>query len=166
MIKLPKDLEIKLKKKYPTVTNLEEIVNSVFQSIFEKAVEDGNCTILRFGSFFCYKTFSGRKGRDIIRFKFSISRKLDESIKTDDFLIKKVENFVKHDINLDRISDEKKQKIRNENQESKITIFNSKNTTKKKTHDTLVLEEVLSIIHETNDKKDETTEKENECLNL
>ena len=89
MIRLPKDVEFELKKKYQGI-NIKEFTNDLFMKILEKTFNDGASTIVGFGSFYCYKTFSSRLGHDVIRLKYNISKALNKSIKRDKYLLSKV----------------------------------------------------------------------------
>ena len=77
MIRLPKDVEFELKKKYQGI-NIKEFTNDLFMKILEKTFNDGASTIVGFGSFYCYKTFSSRLGHDVIRLKYNISKALNK----------------------------------------------------------------------------------------
>jgi hypothetical protein len=87
MFNLPKDIEKDLIEKYPDIP-IKSIVNSLFQRIIEKTLNDGSCTIRSFGKFISFVTFSGKLGRDVVRFKFKLSPTFNKKIRDDDYLIK------------------------------------------------------------------------------
>ena len=87
MFKLPEDVEIELKKKYPDVP-IKNFINSLFQLIINKSTQDGSCSIREFGKFISFVTKSSRIGKDVIRFKFKVTPALNDKIKYDEYLIK------------------------------------------------------------------------------
>jgi hypothetical protein len=89
MIRLPEDLENEIIKKYPTA-NIKSILQSVFTAIVDKTLKDGGCIIREFGNFKAFKTHSAKLGKDVIRFKFTISPALEKKIKFDEYLLNNI----------------------------------------------------------------------------
>ena len=75
MYYLPKDIELELQRKFPD-THVTSIVNDIFQMMIDKIFNDGYCLIRRFGKFYAFNTFSSRKGKQVVRFKFKPSSTL------------------------------------------------------------------------------------------
>lgn len=126
MIRIPKDIENELKKndKYKDI-NISELINELFTLILSKTFNDGGCTIRLFGSFFSFKTFSKRHGKDVVRFKFQPSKMLKLNIRNDQYLLDKVPD-AKENVSYDesRITKESQQR-RDENKNLKeCGIFN------------------------------------------
>lgn len=143
MIYLPKDVQNQLEDKYPDL-NIKQLVHDIFTAILNKSYADGACIVPGFGSFFCFKTFSKRFNRNVIRFKYKISRSLNESIRFDKMLLKSITNgtnnqkFVPERITQDSVA------RRNENKsikESKVLGEAIKKTKKR-----LQIDEIMNII--------------------
>ena len=89
MIRIPEDLEDEIVKKYPE-SNVKSILQTVFNGLIEKTLKDGGCIIREFGNFKAFKTHSAKLGKDVIRFKFTISPALEKKIKFDEYLLNNV----------------------------------------------------------------------------
>lgn len=89
MIRIPEDLENEIIKKYPN-TNIKAILQSVFTGLIDKTLNDGGCIIREFGNFKAFKTHSSKLGKDVIRFKFTISPALEKKIKFDEYLLNNI----------------------------------------------------------------------------
>lgn len=87
MFKIPEDIEIELKSKFPNV-QIKDFINSLFRLIIEKTTSDGSCSIREFGKFISFVTTSSRLGKEVIRFKFKVTPALNDKIKMDEYLIK------------------------------------------------------------------------------
>ena len=142
MIRLPKDVEKKLQKKYPKL-NIKNFVRDLFTAVMQKSFDDGACTLREFGSFFCFKTFSSKDGKDVVRFKFRTARSLIRRLKEDKYLLKNVKSGGKNTrFNEDRIDDGAK-KIRSGNQDIKNSLHRE---AKNKTTKNAMVSEIYDMI--------------------
>mgnify|MGYP001470667044 CR=1 FL=1 len=89
MFRIPEELELELQKKFPNVP-IRQIIQSTFQSILNKTLNDGSCSIRDFGKFISFRTRSNRIGQDVIRFKFKISNALNNKLKNDQYIFNNV----------------------------------------------------------------------------
>ncbi len=151
MIRIPKDIQNKIHRKYPNLNvDLKALINDIFHEIQQKVFNDGACTIPGFGSFYCYKTYSKKLSRDVVRFKFNISKALNQSIRIDKYLLNKVREGGKknQEFSMNRISKEGHVR-RNQNKALKERgiLTNGRDQTKKN----LQVDEVLSIFENNED---------------
>ena len=153
MIRIPKDVQNKILKKYPNLNiDLKDLVNDLFHEIQQKVFIDGSCTIPGFGSFYCYKTYSKKLSRDVVRFKFSISKALNQSIRIDKYLLDKVREGGKKntDFDITRISkDGQMRRDQNKALKERGILTNGREKTKKN----LQVDEVLSIFENNEDEE-------------
>lgn len=140
LIRLPKDIEFTLQKKYPDFKDMVYFVHDLFEAIKNKSFDDGSCTLSSFGSFYSYKTFSGKKGRIVVRFKFAISKSFNEAIATDEYIINKIDKNISHRIKLDTLKKEWREH-RDENKSMQNLFFNKKRETSR-----LTKEKVMNMI--------------------
>lgn len=86
---LPKDIIDRLQEKYPDA-HISQISRDIITEIVSKTLRDGATVISSFGRFISYKTFSKKMNKPVIRFKFQISRSLDNKIKNDTYLLEHI----------------------------------------------------------------------------
>ena len=89
MYSLPHDIETTLQRKFPNV-HMTAVIDNIFQTILEKVFKDGSCSIRKFGKFFAFRTYSSRRGTNVIRFKFKMSNVLVNTISTDEYLLEHI----------------------------------------------------------------------------
>ena len=142
--KLPPDIMVALKKEFPAAKHIEEIVDSALEKIFQKTISDGACTIMRFGCFFAYKTFSSRLKTVVPRVKFALSRTMRKNLQEDKMIMDQIPEYRGRDDRLDVVENMKKP-IRNER--ARTESFN-KATSKKKTQERVAQDEIASILGE------------------
>ena len=166
MYRLPKDIQKHLQEKFPKITNLKEIVSTIFEEIREKTIDDGSCQIGLFGTFYAYKAYSGRKGNYIPRFKFRISRSFLQTIVDDDYTLQRIEKtaarmYKDHvPIQPPQLSDnpeklEGMEAIRAYNIRSQNHILNNQRKVRAKTKENLAQDEILKILSEKFDGDEE-----------
>jgi len=95
MYSLPKDIELELQRKFPD-THVTSIIDKLFQTMIDKIFDDGYCLIRRFGKFYAFNTFSSRKGKQVVRFKFKPSSTLLQIMNEDEYLIKNIPVKIKN----------------------------------------------------------------------
>ena len=91
--KLPPDLRFELQKEFPEIKKIDRVVNTIFEKILNKTIQDGACTITRFGSFIAYKSHSRRKCKIVPRFKFSPSRIVLRDIQNDPYIMNQIPEY-------------------------------------------------------------------------
>jgi hypothetical protein len=89
VFKIPEDLEVNLKKKFPDI-HIQTLVHYIVSAILEKTLKDGSCSIREFGKFITFRTRSNKIGQDVIRFKFKISNTLNNKLRSDQYLLDNV----------------------------------------------------------------------------
>lgn len=82
-----KDVANELQKKYGSTLNVEHFVQDLFTSLINKALKDGSSVINGLGSFLSYVTYSGRHGKNVVRFKFKISPYFRKKVIDDSYLL-------------------------------------------------------------------------------
>ena len=140
MTKLPNDLIERLKLKYPGIP-IGQIASDIFDEIKEETFNLGSCTIGMFGTFYCYKTFSTKRGREAVRFKFLLSKTFNNQIIHDKFLLDKIDKMINHRIDLNRIGDSILR--RDENKQIQSLFVNRKRDANKKSKE-LLTETILN----------------------
>ena len=152
MYRLPQDILARLKRKYPDIDNFDEIVNCIFEEIREKSITDGTCPIHKFGSFYTYKAFSGRKGVYVPRFKFRPSRAFMNAMNNDFYIVRKIDKVVERVYNeLNRT--EEHRILRDENYKAQQKVLNSQKKIKEKINENIVHDEIAKILEETFEKE-------------
>lgn len=89
MYKLSPDVVENIKKKFPD-SPIEKIIQYMFMEIVEKSITDGSCYIREFGKFVAFQTYSTKKKRTVIRFKFRPSVALLNKLNNDDYLLENI----------------------------------------------------------------------------
>lgn len=84
--RLPSDIEERMKMKYPNV-NISVFFNDLMNEILQKTLSDSLCPIREFGKFLAYVTYSSKKEKNVVRFKFKPAFSLLNKIKNDEYLI-------------------------------------------------------------------------------
>lgn len=143
MFELPFDIEDQLQKKYPDV-HIRSLIQSLFQLILNKTIEDGNCTIRGFGRFSCYKAYSSRTKKTVPRLKFKISSRLSSRMINDQYILSKLKVKNNIECDLDKFDEESIQ-VRDNNFSNKI---NSSSIGNKKANEAKITNTILTIINE------------------
>ena len=144
MYKLPTDVEVELQKKFQNV-HIPTIVQYVFQTILEKSLKDGSCSIREFGKFISFRTRSNKIGQDVIRFKFKLSNTLGNKLKVDQYLLDNMPikaTCIFAEENEERTIDKKEQKQANVQAQKEAERLG-----KEKTKSQLATNEVLDIMN-------------------
>lgn len=152
MYRLPQDIINRIKIKYPGIENLEEIINYIFEEIREKSITDGSCSIHKFGSFYTYKSFSGRKGVYVPRFKFRPSRAFMDAMNSDFYIIRKIDKVMERIYDASKRTPEQKI-LRDVNFKSHEMILNNQRTIKEKIEENIVRDEISKILEESFEEK-------------
>jgi len=142
--KLPTDVEVELQKKFQNV-HIPTIVQYVFQTILEKSLKDGSCSIREFGKFISFRTRSNKIGQDVIRFKFKLSNTLGNKLKVDQYLLDNMPikaTCIFAEENEKRTIDKKEQKQANVQAQKEAERLG-----KEKTKSQLATNEVLDIMN-------------------
>lgn len=149
--KLSPIVKKKLEEKYPDI-DITTIASDIFSEIANATFEDGACNVGGFGTFVCFKTFSPRIGRFIVKFKYLISRQFKQRIRLDDLLLSKVKEAKPNpEFKEERVKKESIIETRNFNKKMKETGICSK--AKDRARKRQQLETILDIL-----SKDETEE--------
>lgn len=148
MYKLPVDILRKLKNKFPEIQNIEELVNMLFEEIREKSINDGACLIHKFGTFYTYKAYSGKKETFIPRFKFKISRSFSKKIEDDTYVINRIEKVLERFFINSKTENEKYIKNRSLNNQLQSEILNNQTKIKEKTKENISNDEIADILNE------------------
>lgn len=150
MYKLPEDLEQELQKKFANA-HIPTLVQYIFQSILEKTLRDGSCSIREFGKFLSFRTRSNRIGQDVIRLKFKLSNTLNGKLKTDQYIL---DNMPVKAANVFTPEHEEKTKNKKLQQNANITAQKAaEKLGKEKTKSNLVTNEILNIVNNIIDKR-------------
>jgi len=143
MYKLPEDVVKKIEKIYPEI-DVTKLVHVLMESIIEKTLQDGNCTIRELGKFTSYVAESSRVGRDIVRFKFKVSQAFTNKIRYDEFLL---ENLKKEAAAEFTEAHERNCKGKREKRHLNIIAqSNAAKHSKQMTQENVAREEILKII--------------------
>lgn len=89
MYKLPQDIVLDLKQKYPE-SNIDSLIQHIFMYILEKTLQDGSCHIREFGKFIAFKSYSQKTHRYVVRFKFKPSMALLTKLNHDEYIINNI----------------------------------------------------------------------------
>ncbi len=143
--KLPPDIMVALKKEFPASKHIEEIVDSALEKIFQKTISDGACTIMRFGCFFAYKTYSARLKTIVPRVKFSLSRSMRKNLQEDRMLMEQIPEYRGRDDRIDIVENMKKPSGKNDRCQAECT---NKSVSRKKTQERVAQDEIASILGE------------------
>lgn len=146
MKKLPADVLRQLRTKFPNVPELESIVDAVFTEIAEKTFDDGSCSVQKFGTFYCYKAFSSKKGKFVPRFKFRISRSFTNSINSDEFTLQRINTTLERVFSDDKKENLKYQKIRDINLKNHNLVLNGQRKVRALTDEHEAYDEILDIL--------------------
>jgi len=87
MYRLPLDVEEQLQQQFPDV-NIKYLTQVLFQTILNRTIETGSCTISGYGRFLAYKTT--RRGKLSPRFKFLFSPNLIKKMRQDQYVCEKL----------------------------------------------------------------------------
>ena len=152
MYSLPEDLELEIQKKFQNI-HVRELVDHIFRSIINKALNHGSCQIRELGRFNVYKTKSTKTGRYVIRFKFRTSTTLDKKIKTDQYYLKNIpiKANVPFGVKNEEICKDKKDITQANLQAEREAEREGKNRTKKQ----IVVHEIDSILLDLEKTKEE-----------
>ena len=148
MYRLPNDVQRRLRNKFPHISELDEIVNSVFEEIIEKTLNDGSCTVYRLGLFYSYKAFSKKRGTYVPRLKFQISRTLLNRMIDDEYVMQRITKV------MDRVFDKEKEtnpeylRTRNLNYQNQTGVLNNQKEVRRKTQIKAVEDEISKILSE------------------
>lgn len=153
MYRLPADVQRKLRSKFPDITELDNIVDAVFEEIREKAFDDGSCTIQKFGSFYAYKAFSKKRGAFVPRLKFRISRALLQNMIDDDYTLQRITKVVDRVFEKDKEKDPNYVRVRNINAKNQTTILNNQRKIREKTKVNVIEDEISKILSEETEEK-------------
>lgn len=147
MYSLPNDLFLKIKSKYSNINEKEilNLINDIFDGILNKTFDDGSCTIRKFGSFSSYISFSKRKGKDLVKFKFVISKILNQQIRDDIIIKNKINKFVKRIFDNKKINEDLLQR-RASNYEKLLLTINNKKFTNKLTKNNEIREMIRGLL--------------------
>jgi len=143
VFKLPEDLELELQKKFPNVP-IQTITQFIFQSILDKTLKDGSCSIRDLGKFISFRTRSNRVGQDVIRFKFKISNALSGKLKNDSYIL---DNIPVKAVNV--FNEKHKENTKNRKEQSAANVLAAKEAEKlgkKKTGENLVLNIIQNMV--------------------
>lgn len=144
MFKLPEDVEVELQKKFQNA-HIPTLVQYIFQSILEKTLRDGSCSIREFGKFLSFRTRSNKTGQDVIRVKFKLTNTLINKLRNDKYLL---ENMPVKASNVFTSEHIEKTKDKKEQQKANITAQKeAEKLGKEKTKDQLVTNEILNIMN-------------------
>lgn len=148
LYKLPADVKRALQNKFPNCKELDEIIDSIFSEIRDKAFNDGSCLINLFGTFYTYKTFNSKKNKYVPRFKFKISRAFSKSFIDDQFLIDKIDKTMSRVFDAEKSTNEKYIKTRKKNNDTQKSILNNQRKLREKIDENLAHDEIASILSE------------------
>jgi len=143
MFRIPEELELELQKKFPNAP-IPQIIQFIFQSILNKTLNDGSCSIRDFGKFISFRTRSNRVGQDVIRFKFKISNALSNKLKNDQYVFNNVPVKAAN-----VFSESHREKTKHKKMQSEANIKAAKEAErlgKKKTEEYLVLNIINDVI--------------------
>ncbi len=150
MFRLPADVEAELQKKFQNV-HIPTLVQYIFQTILEKALKDGSCSIREFGKYICFKTRSNKLGKDVIRLKFKISNTLDYKLKIDQYIL---DNVPVKAPTVFTPEQEKRTKDKKAQQKANLTAQKeAERLGKIKTKSNLVTNEVIEIMNKITEKE-------------
>ena len=145
MFDLPKDIEYKLKQKYPEL-NISKIFNDILDEILNKTFEDSACTIRKFGKFTAYQIYSTRLGYNTCKFKFIPSPTFNKKIAQDQYLLNNLPVKETRDF-----TSEHEEKCQNFQEQKQLNIQlkkEARNTEKTRTKEKLAKMEIMNILSE------------------
>lgn len=143
--KIPKDIEKKLKTKYPNL-NIQEFVHDLFDAVIQKTFQHGSCSVRELGRFVAFQTYSSKLERNIVRFKFRPALSLTNKIKKDPYLLSTLPIQSKHEFGEDHEKNcQPHREKRNHNEEA---IREAKKHEKEGTQEELVRSEVKQILND------------------
>ncbi|MFW6310964.1 MAG: hypothetical protein ACOC1K_01885 [Nanoarchaeota archaeon] len=141
--KVPKDIESKLKNKYPNL-DVVQFINDLFNEIMQKSFAHGSCSIRELGRFIAFQTYSSKLGRNIVRFKFRPALSLTKKIKKDTYLLSTLPVKTKHEFNEKNEENcQEYRELRNKNEEA---IRQVRKSERKGTQDNLVKDEIRNML--------------------
>jgi len=143
VFRISEDIETELQKKFKDI-HIPTLIQYIFQSILEKSLKDGSCSIREFGKFVTYRTRSGKIGQDVVRFKFKISNTLNNKLKIDQYLLDNVPVKAKC-----IFTKEQEQKIKDKQDQKKANVLAQKEAErlgKNKTKSNNVTNEIENIM--------------------
>ena len=131
------------------MVHVREIFHEIIQSIFNKTINHGSCTIREFGKFVSFVTPSTRLGRDTIRFKFSTSSALMNRIKNDTYLLNNLPVKSKHTF------EEQHEQICEPKRDQRDENFKARNEAEKlgreKTQEFIARQELMDLLDQSED---------------
>lgn len=143
MYKLSEDIEAELQKKFQNV-HIPTLVQYIFQTMIEKTLRDGSCSIREFGKFVSFRTRSNKIGQDIVRFKFKLSNNLSAKLRADPYLLDTVPVKASSVFNINH-----EQNVKNKKEQRQQNIMAQKEAVKlgkEKTKSQLATNEILNIM--------------------
>ena len=127
---VPQEIIFRLEQKYKDRTmdsgQIKGLIHDFFILILQRCIEFQSVNIVNFGKFMLYKVFSGKTGKETIRFSFYRSTALSNSMNKDEYILSKVPLLMKSEFGTINA-----EKCKNK-QHIKLANFHARNSAKKR----------------------------------